>query len=355
MITSLDVVHELLTTIYYEIFSRKRNEIVKYDILLFIDDYYYFDVLNKISRDINELDNTCTIIENTNFNEIFTNFCKSRNYIINNKTYSTENEKRIDFLHEICSDLLCLIYENGKNGKNGKNCKNGQNRVISKCENNKNKESKHLKTINKNLIEIYNLTNYPNKPIDNMNKNDIKTILDSNKIKFKNNDIIIMEKINEEKENLLTKVLEKYNNEYELRYYYLFLNNMLTIQTMFTSPLVNIYSKEIQNIIKKIIQVKNNIYIPINIYDILSFQYEQIIFNKSSYNNLITPVKKIKIVDDVIERGGIPTEFSKNEIITDLINANMALKDKYNKSRKQSETGFSNKYRVNNYYNSRRY
>lgn len=124
---------------------------------------------------------------------------------------------------------------------------------------------------------------------------------------------------------------------------------------MFTSPLVNIYSKEIQNIIKKIIEVKNNIYIPITIYDILSFQYEQIIFNKSSYNNLTTPVKKIKIVDDVIERGGIPTEYSKKEITKNLINANMALKDKSSKSRKQNESGFSNKYRVNNYYNSRRY
>ncbi|CXJ25332.1 conserved Plasmodium protein, unknown function [Plasmodium berghei] len=352
MITSLDIVHELLTTIYYKIFSRKRNEIVKYDILLFIDDFYYFDILNQISRDINELDNKCEIIENKDFNEIFTNFCKNRNYIINNKIYFSDNEKRIDFLHEICSDLLCLIYENSKNGKSSKYNKN---RNISKCLNNKCKESKNLEKINKNLIEISNLTNYPNNSINYMNKNDIKNILDSKKIKFKNNDIIITEKINQEKENLLTKAIEKYNSEYELRYYYLFLNNMLTIQTMFTSPLVNIYSKEIQNIIKKIIEVKNNIYIPITIYDILSFQYEQIIFNKSSYNNLTTPVKKIKIVDDVIERGGIPTEYSKKEITKNLINANMALKDKSSKSRKQNESGFSNKYRVNNYYNSRRY
>ncbi|SCM25534.1 conserved Plasmodium protein, unknown function [Plasmodium chabaudi adami] len=352
MITSLDVVHELLTTIYYKIFSRKRNEIVKYDILLFIDDYYYFDILNQISRDINELDNKCKIIETTNFNEIFTNFCKDRNYIINNKIYSNDNEKRIDFLHEVCSDLLCLIYEHSKGSKNKNETKK---RTISKCVNNKCKKSVNLEKINKNLIEISNLINCINKPNDCMNKNDIKNILDLKKIIFKNNDIIITTKINQEKENLLTQILEKYNNEYELRYYYLFLNNMLTIQTMFTSPLVNIYSNDIKNIIKKLIKIKNDIYIPITIYDILSFQYEHIIFNKSSYDNLITPVKKIKIVDDVIERGGIPTEFTKKEIIKDLVNANIALKEKYSKSRKQSETGFSNKYRVNNYYNSRRY
>ncbi|CAD2105572.1 conserved Plasmodium protein, unknown function [Plasmodium vinckei brucechwatti] len=352
MITSLDVVHELLTTIYYKIFSRKRNEIVKYDILLFIDDYYYFDILNQVSRDINELDNKCKIIENYNFNEIFTNFCKDRNYIIINKIYSNDNEKRIDFLHEICSDLLCLIYDHTKNSQN----KNGtQKRSISKCVNNKCKKSTNLEGINKNLIEISNLINYVNKSNDYMNKSDIKNIFDLKKMIFKNDDIIITNKINQEKENLLTNILEKYNNEYELRYYYLFLNNMLTIQTMFTSPLVNIYSNEIKNIIKKIIEIKNDIYIPITIYDILSFQYEQIIFNKSSYANLITPVKKIQIVDDVIERGGIPTEFTKKEIMKDLVNANIALKEKYSKSRKQSETGFSNKYRVNNYYNSRRY
>ncbi|VTZ71189.1 conserved Plasmodium protein, unknown function [Plasmodium chabaudi chabaudi] len=352
MITSLDVVHELLTTIYYKIFSRKRNEIVKYDILLFIDDYYYFDILNQISRDINELDKKCKIIETTSFNEIFTNFCKDRNYIINNKTYSNDNEKRIDFLHEVCSDLLCLIYEHSKGSKNKNETKK---RTISKCVNNKCEKSVNLEKINKNLIEISNLINCINKPNDCMNKNDIKNILDLKKIIFKNNDIIITTKINQEKENLLTQILEKYNNEYELRYYYLFLNNMLTIQTMFTSPLVNIYSNDIKNIIKKLIKIKNDIYIPITIYDILSFQYEHIIFNKSSYDNLITPVKKIKIVDDVIERGGIPTEFTKKEIIKDLVNANIALKEKYSKSRKQSETGFSNKYRVNNYYNSRRY
>ncbi|SCM26720.1 conserved Plasmodium protein, unknown function [Plasmodium chabaudi chabaudi] len=352
MITSLDVVHELLTTIYYKIFSRKRNEIVKYDILLFIDDYYYFDILNQISRDINELDNKCKIIETTSFNEIFTNFCKDRNYIINNKIYSNDNEKRIDFLHEVCSDLLCLIYDHSKSNKNKNETKK---RTISKCVNNKCIKSVNLEKINKNLIEISNLINCINKPNDCMNKNDIKNILDLKKIIFKNNDIIITTKINQEKENLLTQILEKYNNEYELRYYYLFLNNMLTIQTMFTSPLVNIYSNDIKNIIKKLIKIKNDIYIPITIYDILSFQYEHIIFNKSSYDNLITPVKKIKIVDDVIERGGIPTEFTKKEIIKDLVNANIALKEKYSKSRKQSETGFSNKYRVNNYYNSRRY
>ncbi|KEG03936.1 conserved Plasmodium protein, unknown function [Plasmodium vinckei vinckei] len=352
MISSLDVVHELLTTIYWKIFSRKRNEIVKYDILLFIDDYYYFDVLNQVSRDINELDNKCKIIEDDNFNEIFTNFCKDRNYIIINKIYSNDNEKRIDFLHEICSDLLCLIYEDIKNNKNKNETKR---RTISKCVNNKCKKSTCLEGINKNLIEISNLINYVNKSNNYINKNDIKNILDLKKMVFKNDDVIITSKINKEKENILTQILEKYNNEYELRYYYLFLNNMLTIQTMFTSPLVNIYSNEIKNIIKKIIEIKNDIYIPITIYDILSFQYEQIIFNKSSYANLITPVKKIKIVDDVIERGGIPTEFTKKEIIKDLVNANIALKEKYSKSRKQSETVFSNKYRVNNYYNSRRY
>ncbi|CRG96981.1 conserved Plasmodium protein, unknown function [Plasmodium gallinaceum] len=340
MITSIDVIHELLTTIYYNIFSRNKSNINKFDILLYLDDYYYFDILKKVSEDIKDLDNSSIIIEKGDFNIIFNNFCTSRNYIIKDKNYSNDNEKRIDFLHEILSDLLCLLYKNKITKKK---------RVISKIYNSEKNEK--WKILENHLISIAKLNN---KNILKVSENNIEDILDINNESFKNENIIIQKKVNKDIEKILNTLINKYNAEYKLRFYYMFLNYNLTIQTMLMSHLINLYSKEVKDIIKNIINIKNERYEPINIYDVLSFQFDQIKFNKSSHDNLITPVKKIKIMRDIVERGGIPAEFSKKAILKDVINANYSLKEKYNKNRNQNENFSGKKYKVRNYYDSSR-
>lgn len=124
---------------------------------------------------------------------------------------------------------------------------------------------------------------------------------------------------------------------------------------MFTSNMIYLYSYEIQNIIHKIIKMKINLYQPLTIYDVLAFQYDQIMFHKSSYMNLISPVKKIKILNNIVERGGDPDEFSKKVIIKDVINANISLKAKFNKARTQNDNNWgNNKYKVRNYYDNNR-
>ncbi|CRH02771.1 conserved Plasmodium protein, unknown function [Plasmodium relictum] len=340
MITSIDVIHELLTTIYYNIFSRNRNNINKFDVLLYLDDYYYFDILKKVSEDIKDLDNSSIIIEKEDFNTIFNNFSSRRNYIIKSKVYSNDNEKRIDFLHELLCDLLCLLYKNKSIKKN---------RIIPKIYNSGKNEK--WKNIENHLLSIAKLNN---KNISKINEKSMVDILDINIENFKNEDIIIQKKVNKDTEKILNTLIDKYNAEYELRFYYIFLNYNLTIQTMLTSNLVNLYSKEVKNIIKNVIEIKKEKYQPINIYDVLSFQYNQIKFNKSSQDNLITPVKKIQIMSDIVERGGIPTEFSKKVILKDVMNANYSLKEKYNKSRNQNEYFNGKKYKVRNYYESSR-
>ncbi|KAI4835052.1 hypothetical protein MKS88_005735 [Plasmodium brasilianum] len=367
MITSIDIIHELLTTIYCSIFSRNRKNILKYDVLLYLDDYYYFDILKKVSADIKEIDKDSFLIEEKqNFNAIFTDFCKRRNYIIKDKTYTNESEKRIDFLHEILSDLLCLLFQEGtvnasSSGNDGtigsgrrNNDKGKIQRVIHKTYNYE--INGNWRKIENQLVEIESLSTHKKRSniTDYMNENNVKEILNITKENFKNDDIIIKENINKDTEKILKSLIEKYNNAYELRFYYIFLNNYLTIQTMFMSPLINFHSKEIKGIIKKIIEIKNTKYYPITIYDILSFQYDQIKFYKSSHNNLKSPVKKIKIMDNIVERGGMPTEFSKKIIMKDVINANVSLKNKYNKSRKQNDHSFGGKYKVRNYYDSSR-
>lgn len=89
--------------------------------------------------------------------------------------------------------------------------------------------------------------------------------------------------------------------------------------------------------------------------DIITGMIDQIMFHKSSYMNLISPVKKIKILNNIVERGGDPDEFSKKVIIKDVINANISLKAKFNKARTQNDNNWgNNKYKVRNYYDNNR-
>ncbi|GAW83720.1 hypothetical protein, conserved [Plasmodium gonderi] len=371
MITSIDLIHELLTTIYKSIFSRNRKDILKYDVLLYLDDYYYFDILKSVSEDIKELDPESCIIENDkDFNNIFTQFCECRNYIIKDKVYSNDNEKRIDFLHEILADLLCLLYHNGKEKRDKKMKGSDKIRSITK-RGHLEKGNMNWEKIKQELVQIENLTEEKGNVISSgfeltstheltgkrkeneyLDEKYLKHILHIQSKSMQNEDIIIKQKINKETEEILKKLIEKYNNEYELRYYYLFLNHYMTMQTMFMSPLINLHSDEMKSIVSKIIQIKNMIYQPITIYDVLSFQYDNIEFYKSSYMNLITPVKKIKIVGDTIERGGIPTEFSKRVIMKDVISANISLKEKYSKVKRQNEANFGGRYKARNYYDT---
>ncbi|SOV16991.1 conserved Plasmodium protein, unknown function [Plasmodium sp. gorilla clade G2] len=383
MITSINVIHELLTTIYCCIFSRKRKDIYKYDVLLYLQDYYYFDVIKRVSDDIKELDDDSITIEINNneyeditngntsssfFNSTFENFCIHRGYdIIKDKTYSNEYEKRVDFLHELLCDLLCLLLnknnetkkENDEKNNNNKkkNINYNKDRTINKMYHNDNyyllkKSWEHIQDILKD-INILNENKYVE---DNINEKNIKDILYIQKEKLiKNEDIIIKKNVDINKITLLNNLIEKYNNEYKFRFYYIFLNNYLTIQTMLTSNMIYLYSYEIQNIIQKIIKIKINLYQPLTIYDVLSFQYDQIVFHKSSYMNLISPVKKIKILNNIVERGGDPDEFSKKVIIKDVINANISLKAKFNKARTQNDNNWGNsKYKVRNYYDNNR-
>ncbi|VWU50593.1 conserved protein, unknown function [Hepatocystis sp. ex Piliocolobus tephrosceles] len=281
MISSLDVIHELLTTIFSEIFSRSAKEICKYDVLLYLDDYYYYDMIKCVSEYINQIDNTSVIIKSDNFDNIFETFCEKRNYIIKNRNYSNDNEKRIDFLNEILSDLLCCIYNQEKNNKNIKKTK--RKKIITKTYNNEIK-GENWTQIEKYITDIGKLLNKKRcegEHTENISEDMIKDILlNIKKEDFKNNDIIIKNKINTETLNLLNNLIEKHNNEYESRFYYLFLNNYLTIQTMFTSRLIDIHSQKVQNIIKKIIKIKTNTFKPLTIYNVLAFQYEQIKITK---------------------------------------------------------------------------
>lgn len=383
MITSINVIHELLTTIYCSIFSRKRKDIYKYDVLLYLQDYYYFDVIKRVSDDIKELDDDSITIEiNSNeyevilngdksssfFNHTFENFCIHRGYdIIKDKTYSNEYEKRIDFLHELLCDLLCLLLNenNEKKGKEkekeekknnmNKNMNYNKERVINKMYHNNNHLFKKFWENIQDILKEINILN-ENKYVEDINEENIKDILYIQKEKLiKNEDIIIKKNVDINKITLLNNLIEKYNNEYKYRFYYIFLNNYLTIQTMFTSNMIYLYSYEIQNIIHKIIKMKINLYQPLTIYDVLAFQYDQIMFHKSSYMNLISPVKKIKILNNIVERGGDPDEFSKKVIIKDVINANISLKAKFNKARTQNDNNWgNNKYKVRNYYDNNR-
>lgn len=372
MIVSLETVHELLTTIYTKIFSKKRKEVNKYDILLYLDDHYYFDILKNVSKDINEIDKEFCVIEKENFDKIFDNIGKKRNYIILNKKYKTENEKRIEFLHEILCDLLCLLYKT----------KNKKVRTISKiykCENN------YWNTIESLLISIDELKRQNGKVKDNSNNNSCNSsssvIINNNnsnsnnnnainenfindlfknisKENFKNKDFIITKELDKQTESTLNKLIKKYNEEYKTRFYYLFLNYYLTIQTLFLSPILDIYSDEIKHIISKIVNIKKEQYKPLTIHDILAFQYEHIQFNKSSNDNLLSPVKKVKITNDVVERGGVPTDFSKKEISKDVINSNHYLKEKTERQNHKSSYGHGRygagkKYKSRNYYDSR--
>ncbi|SPJ11541.1 conserved Plasmodium protein, unknown function [Plasmodium sp. DRC-Itaito] len=382
MITSINVIHELLTTIYCCIFSRKRKDIYKYDVLLYLQDYYYFDIIKRVSDDIKELDDDSITIEiNSNeyeiitngdkdcsffFNNTFENFCIHRGYdIIKDKRYSNEYEKRIDFLHELLCDLLCLLLnknnekkEKEKDEKKNnikKNMNYNKERVINKMYHNNNYLFKKSWETIQDILKEINVLN-EKKYVEHINEENIKDILNIHKEKLiKNEDIIIKKNIDINKITLLNNLIEKYNNEYKFRFYYIFLNNYLTIQTMFTSNMIYIYSYEIQNIIQKIIKMKINLYQPLTFYDVLSFQYNQIIFHKSSYMNLISPVKKIKILNNIVERGGDPDEFSKKVIIKDVINANISLKAKFNKARTQNDSNWgNNKYKVRNYYDNNR-
>ncbi|SOV79421.1 conserved Plasmodium protein, unknown function [Plasmodium sp. gorilla clade G3] len=391
MITSINVIHELLTTIYCCIFSRKRKDIYKYDVLLYLQDYYYFDVIKRVSDDIKELDDESITIEiNSNeyevitngdknssfFNYTFENFCIHRGYdIIKDKTYSNEYEKKIDFLHELLCDLLCLLLnknnekkkekdekknnssnnDNSNNSNHKKTMNYNKERVINKMYHNNNHLFKKAWENIQDILKEINILN-ENKYVEYINEENIKDILYIQKEKLiKNEDIIIKKNIDLNKITLLNNLIEKYNNEYKFRFYYIFLNNYLTIQTMFTSNMIYLYSYEIQNIIQKIIKMKLNLYQPLTIYDVLSFQYDQIRFHKSSYMNLISPVKKIKILNNIVERGGDPDEFSKKVIIKDVINANISLKAKFNKARTQNDNNWgNNKYKVRNYYDTNR-
>ncbi|CAI7723685.1 conserved Plasmodium protein, unknown function [Plasmodium vivax] len=362
MITSIDVVHELLTTIYSSIFSRSSKDILKYDVLLYLDDHYYFDIVRKVSEDMKELDpDVCVLQGEDNFNQIFTHFSRSRNYIIKDKAYENESERRIDFLHEVLADLLCLLYEKGKNGSKDV-------RVITK-RGHTDKENKNWELIKEELAEIEKLRGEHRKesasgspPVDtlttnpsgNLDETYIRQILSIPKEHFQNEDIIIKQRVDKGTEQMVSTLLDHLNGEYQLRYYYLFLNNYLTMQTMFMSPLIDLTSEELKKIVNRIVLIKGMTYRPVTVYDVLSFQYSDISFFKSSHNNLASPVKKVKLVGETIERGGLPTTFSKKVIMKDVISANISLKEKYNKVKRHNEGNFGGRYKARNYYDSAR-
>ncbi|KJP88721.1 hypothetical protein AK88_01602 [Plasmodium fragile] len=362
MITSLDVVHELLTTIYSSIFSRSSKEILKYDVLLYLDDYYYFDIVRKVSEDIKELDpDSCVVQSENNFNDIFMQFNQSRNYIIKDKKYESENERRIDFLHELLADLLCLLYVKGKNGSKDV-------RVITKREHTC-KENTNWELIKEELAQIEKLRGEDRKeavsgsppvatlstdPRGNLDETYIKKILSIPKEHLQNEDIIIKQTVDKGTEQMVKELLEHLNVEYQMRYYYLFLNHYLTMQTLLMSPLIDLTSEELRRIVNKIVQIKKIAYRPVTIYDVLSFQYSNIEFFKSSHHNLASPVKKVQLVGETIERGGIPTTFSKKVIMKDVISANISLKEKYNKVKRHNEGNFGGRYKARNYYDSSR-
>ncbi|ANQ11144.1 Uncharacterized protein PCOAH_00053350 [Plasmodium coatneyi] len=362
MITSIDVVHELLTTIYSSIFSRSSKDILKYDVLLYLDDYYYFDIVRKVSEDIKELDpDSCVLQGEDNFNEIFMQFNQSRNYIIKDKVYENENERRLDFLHEVLADLLCLLYEKGNNG--AKNV-----RAITK-RGHTNKENTNWERIKEELAQIEKLHGEHRKeaaagsppvatlstnPSGNLDETYIRQVLSIPKEHLQNEDIIIKQTVDKGTEKKLMELLEHLNIEYQMRYYYLFLNHYLTMQTLFMSPLIDLTSEELKKIINRIVHIKTMSYRPVTIYDVLSFQYSNIAFFKSSHDNLASPVKKVQLVGETIERGGIPTTFSKKVIMKDVISANISLKEKYNKVKRHNEGNFGGRYKARNYYDSSR-
>ncbi|CAA9991135.1 conserved Plasmodium protein, unknown function [Plasmodium knowlesi strain H] len=364
MITSIDVVHELLTTIYSSIFSQRSKDILKYDVLLYLDDHYYFDIIRKVSEDIKELDpDACVLQREDDFNKIFMQFNESRNYIVKDKVYENENERRIDFLHEVLADLLCLLYEKGKNGFKDV-------RVITKRGRHTDKENTKWEKIKEELVQIEKLhgeqrkeaTSEPplmamlsSNPKGNLDETYIRQVLSIPKEHFQNEDIIIKQSLDKETEKKINELLEHLNLEYEMRYYYLFLNHYLTMQTLFMSPLIDLTSEELKKIINRIVHIKRMTYQPVTIYDVLSFQYSNIAFFKSSHDNLASPVKKVQLVGETIERGGIPTTFSKKVIMKDVISANISLKEKYNKVKRHNEGNFGGRYKARNYYdNSRR-
>ncbi|EUD66057.1 hypothetical protein C922_03527 [Plasmodium inui San Antonio 1] len=391
MITSIDVVHELLTTIYSSIFSRSSKDILKYDVLLYLDDYYYFDIVRKVSEDINELDpDLCVLQGEDDFNQIFMHFSRSRNYIIKDKAYENESERRIDFLHEVLADLLCLLYEKGKKGTKEVRAitKRGHREKDTDKENtdkentdkentdkeNTDKENTYTENttwerIKQELAQIEMLRGEHTKegvsgsphvatlttnPSGNLDETYIRKVLNIPKEHFQNEDIIIKQTIDKETEQMVNELLEHLNVEYQMRYYYLFLNHYLTMQTLFMSPLIDLTSEELKKIVNRIVHIKRMTYRPVTIYDVLSFQYSNISFFKSSHDNLPSPVKKVKLVGETIERGGIPTTFSKKVIMKDVISANISLKEKYSKVKRHNEGNFGGRYKARNYYDSSR-
>ncbi|GAB69173.1 hypothetical protein PCYB_146020 [Plasmodium cynomolgi strain B] len=191
-------------------------------------------------------------------------------------------------------------------------------------------------------------------PSGNLDETYIRQVLSIPKEDFQNEDIIIKQTVDKGTEEMINQLLEHLNVEYQMRYYYLFLNYYLTMQTLFMSPLIDLTSEELKKIVNKIVHIKRMTYPPVTIYDVLSFQYSSIAFFKSSHDNLASPVKKVKLVGETIERGGIPTTFSKKVIMKDVISANISLKEKYNKVKRHNEGNFGGRYKARNYYDSSR-
>lgn len=320
MIVSLDITYELLTTIYYKIFSRNRKDVNKYDVLLFLDDFYYFDLLKGISKDIKELDNSFLEIDKKDFNIIFESVCTQRSYIALTKKYSSENEKRVELLYELLADLLCLLISN----------KSKKKREIEKVYFEEEDNWSQIENVLKKIANTRNMK------INKINEDNMLEIIDVDTTQMKNNNFVIQKEINVNKKETLDLVIQKYNEEYKSRYYYMFLNYYLTMQTMFLSELINLYSEDVRNIIKEIIQVRNKQYKLLNIYDVLSFQFNQIQFNKSSSDNLKNPLKKIKMINDVVERGGIPFDYSDEAIIKNVRDAAFSLREKDKRGRQGS-------------------